>query len=100
MCGDTTVRSYETGEDEFFQLIFPKAKILSENTLTMEADGDPSVFNMNMRLLRPSDGVMAKLVKYDLVGGEAATVAQSTMIHNHWLNPKDENPEQAKPTVG
>lgn len=100
MCGDTAVRSYETGEDELFQLIFPKAKILSENTLTMEADGDPSTFNLNMKLLRPADGIMAKLVKYDLVGGEDATVASSTMIHNHWLNPIDTNPEQAKPANG
>lgn len=66
----------------------------------MEADGDPSTFNMNMKLLRPSDGIMAKLVKYDLVGGEAATQASSQMIHNHWLNEKDADPEKAKPDMG
>lgn len=41
--GDTYARSATTGKDEEFQLIIPKAKVLSENTITMEAEGDPSV---------------------------------------------------------
>lgn len=35
--GDTYARSEKTGKDEEFQLIIPKAKVLSENTITMEA---------------------------------------------------------------
>lgn len=62
--GDTYARSETTGEDEFFQFIIPKAKVLSENTITLEAEGDPSVFNMNLRVMRPADGKMMKLVKY------------------------------------
>ena len=64
--GDTYARSEITGKDEFFQFIIPKAKVQSENTITLEAEGDPSVFNMNLRVMRPADGVMMKLVKYDL----------------------------------
>lgn len=64
--GDTYARSETTGEDEFFQFIIPKAKVQSENTITLEAEGDPSVFNMSLRVLRPADGVMMKLVKYDI----------------------------------
>lgn len=64
--GDTYARSAITGDDEFFQFIIPKAKVQSENTLTMEAEGDPSVFSMNLRVLRPASGAMMKLVKYDL----------------------------------
>ena len=62
--GDTYARNEVTGEDEFFQFIVPKAKMLSEVTLTMEAEGDPSTFNMNLKVLRPKDGVMMKLVQY------------------------------------
>lgn len=47
-----------------FQFIIPKAKVQSENTITLEAEGDPSVFNMSLRVMRPADGVMMKLVKY------------------------------------
>lgn len=64
--GDTYARSEVTGKDEFFQFIIPKAKVQSENTITLEAEGDPSVFNMNLRVMRPADGVMMKLVKYNL----------------------------------
>ena len=64
--GDTYARSEDTCEDEFFQFIIPKAKVLSEVTLTMEAEGDPSTFNMNLKVLRPKDGKMMKLVKYNL----------------------------------
>lgn len=64
--GDTYARSETTGEDEFFQFVIPKAKVLSEVTLTLEAEGDPSTFSMNVKVLRPKDGKMMKLIKYDL----------------------------------
>lgn len=64
--GDTYARSEITGDDEFFQFIVPKAKMQSEVTLTMEAEGDPSTFNMTLKILRPEDGDMMKLVKYNL----------------------------------
>ena len=83
--GDTYARSETTGKDEFFQFIVPKAKVQSENTITLEAEGDPSVFNMNLKVLRPADGVMMKLVKYNLVGGEDGNAATSVMYHNHVL---------------
>ena len=41
--GDTYARSEASGKDEFFQFIIPKAKVQSENTITLEAEGDPSV---------------------------------------------------------
>lgn len=68
--GDTYARSQVTGEDEFFQFIIPRAKVQSENTITLEAEGDPSVFNLNIRVLRPEDGKMMKLVKYNMPGGD------------------------------
>jgi hypothetical protein len=65
--GDTYARSEATGKDEFFQFIIPKAKVLSEsNTITLEAEGDPTVFSMSLKVLRPKDGVMMKLVQYNI----------------------------------
>ena len=64
--GDTYARSDVDGSDQFFQFIIQKAKVTSENTITLEAEGDPSVFNMNLTVLRPEDGEMMKLVQYDL----------------------------------
>ena len=62
--GDTYARSDIDGHDDFFQFVIPKAKVTSENTITMEADGDPSVFNLNLRVLRPADGKMMQLIRY------------------------------------
>jgi hypothetical protein len=68
--GDTFARSEKTGEDEYFQFIIPKGKITSENTITMEAEGDPSVFNLNVDVLRATDesgnAVMMRLLKYNI----------------------------------
>lgn len=84
--GDTYARSEASGRDEFFQFIIPKAKMNAENTITLEAEGDPSVFNMSLRVMRPADGVMMKLVKYDLANGTDASESNSTtLIHNHTL---------------
>ena len=67
--GDTYARSDVDGSDQFFQFIIEKAKVTSENTITLEAEGDPSVFSMNLTVLRPESGEMMKLVQYDLTAG-------------------------------
>lgn len=66
--GDTYSRSDIDGKDQFFQFIIPKAKMTAEQTITLQAEGDPSTFNMNLTVLRPEDGEMMKLVQYDLEG--------------------------------
>ena len=64
--GDTYARSDVDGKDQFFQFIIPKAKMQAENTITLEAEGDPSVFNMSLKVLRPDSGKMMELVQYNL----------------------------------
>jgi len=64
--GDTYARSDVTGKDSFFQFIIPKAKMSAEQTITLEAEGDPTTFNMNLTVLRPESGEMMTLVQYDL----------------------------------
>lgn len=66
LVGETYARDKVTGEDKFFQFIIPQAKMSSTNTLTLEAEGDPSVFDMEMRVLRPTDGKMMELIQYDI----------------------------------
>ena len=41
--GDTYARSKDTGEDQHFQFVIPQAKLGSEVSITLEADGDPTV---------------------------------------------------------
>lgn len=66
--GETLVRDKATGEDQRFQFIIPEAKMSAESTsITLEADGDPVVFNFTMDVLRPDNGVMMKFVQFDVV---------------------------------
>ena len=62
--GVTFARDQETGDDHLFTFYVPNAKVGSEITLTMEAEGDPTVFSMNLRALRASktDDTMVALI--------------------------------------
>ena len=61
---DTVARNRTTGADEMLQIILPKAKMSSEASITMEAEGDPSTFDMVLTLLRGEDGSLVKMIKY------------------------------------
>ena len=60
--GKTFARNMK-GEDNIFTWYVPKAKVNSEVTLTMEAEGDPTVFDMNLKVLRTPEGTMMKLIR-------------------------------------
>lgn len=64
---DTFVRSKDTGEDERFQIIINQAKMGSEQSIELSADGEPVVFSMDMTVLRPDNGVMVQFVQYDVI---------------------------------
>ena len=64
--GDTVARNQITGKDEFFQFVVPKAKMNAEHTITLEAEGDASVFDMSLTVLRSSDGKLMQLIQYSL----------------------------------
>lgn len=77
--GDTYIRNKDTGVDQRFQFVIPQAKMGSEQTITLEADGDPVVFNFDMTVLRPDDGKMVRLISYDVVENEEENDG-STMV--------------------
>ena len=80
LVGDTFIRNANTGLDEGFQFICPKIKINSEFTLELSADGDPAVFNFTARCMRPADGIMMKLVKYQSVETQGVPLYSSDGI--------------------
>lgn len=77
--GDTYARNRKTGKDDFFQFVVPLAKLNSGNTLTMQAEGDPSTFTMTLRVLRPEDGNMLKLIRYPKTA-ETGTADENLII--------------------
>lgn len=63
--GDTVVRNAETGKDEAFQIVINKAKLKPGFTMSFQSDGDPSVFDMNVEILRESGSTkMIQMIKY------------------------------------
>ena len=73
--GDTFMRSEKTGKDEPFQFIINKAKVQSNVTITLQAEGDPSTFEMTLNVLRSTnergENEMMKLVRYNVTGAES-----------------------------
>jgi hypothetical protein len=61
--GTTYARNEADGKDHVFKFVIPKAKIQSETTLTMEAEGDPSVIGMTLKVLRTKTGDMMGLIR-------------------------------------
>ena len=61
----------------------------SDTNLTLQADGDPTTFSMNLKVLRKEDGIMMKLTQYRVedmkydekyISGSTKIVPQSEII--------------------
>lgn len=64
--GYTYARSEIDGRDDEFQFIIPKAKIKSDQSVSLDAEGDPSTFSMDLEVLKPTSGPMMKMVLVSL----------------------------------
>lgn len=77
--GDTFMRAEKTGKDEPFQFVINKAKVQSNVTLTLQAEGDPTTFEMTLNVLRSTndqgENEMMKLVRYN-IGATSGGVAE------------------------
>ena len=65
--GTTFAKNQSTGKDHLFTFFVPNAKVSTELNLEMSADGDPTVFNMELTVLRASkeDNTMVALIAAD-----------------------------------
>lgn len=66
LVGETYVRNRNTGKDQRYQLEIPLCKMSSNNSITLQADGDPTTFNFSLRVLRREDNAMMMLTQYDV----------------------------------
>lgn len=64
--GETYIRSRDTGEDERVQFTLPLCKIKSDQTLTLQADGDPTTFNLDVEVATPQNGIPMEIVFYEV----------------------------------
>lgn len=82
--GKTYARDVKTGKDDLFVWYVPKAKVNSEVTLTMEAEGDPTVFDMNLKVLRDDTGAMVKMYKIAAGTADSPVSAESLISDENW----------------
>lgn len=66
LVGETYSRSRKTGKDQRYQFEIPLCKMSSDTNLTLEAGGEPTTFDMNLKVLRREDGTMMKLTQYSV----------------------------------
>lgn len=66
LVGETYIRSRDTGEDERMQIKIPLCKVKSDQNITLEAEGEPTIFNMDVEVARPENGIMMELTSYEV----------------------------------
>lgn len=66
MVGETFIRDKDTGTDERLQIRIPLCKVKSDHTITLQADGDPTTFNLNLEVARPASGAMMEITAYEV----------------------------------
>lgn len=64
MVGETYIKNRDTGENEHLQLVIPQAKVKADQTITLQAEGDPTVFNMSLEVAQPKSKVMMEINTY------------------------------------
>lgn len=55
---ETNIRDQVTGKDQRFKIIIFRANISSDTSITLQADGDPTVFTMDIDVLTPENGIL------------------------------------------
>lgn len=63
---ETLIRERETGEDQRVQISLPLCKIKSDQTLTLQADGDPTTFNLDVEVATPPNGIPMEITFYEV----------------------------------
>lgn len=77
--GETLIRERETGEDQRVQIKLPLCKIKSDHTLTLQADGDPTTFNLDVEVATPPNGIPMEITFYE-VEKEMKTGCSGAMV--------------------
>ena len=64
--GETYIRNQKTGKDQRYQFTIHRANVSSDTSVTLEAEGDPTTFSMQIDVLTPPNDIMMELKQYDV----------------------------------
>lgn len=63
---ETYVRNQKTGKDERCQIIIHRAQVSSDTNITLEAEGDPTTFDMTIDVLVPPNDISMEIHFFDV----------------------------------
>ena len=64
--GETSIREQKTQRDIRYKFTIFRASVSSDTNITLEADGDPTVFNMSIDVLVPPNEIQMELKAFDV----------------------------------
>lgn len=64
--GECYIRSQKTGKDQRYQFIIHRAIVNADTSITLQADGDPTTFSMQVDVLTPPNDIMIELKQFDV----------------------------------
>lgn len=67
LVGETKTRARIDGKDSYLQIDIPLCSVTSSSTLELSADGEPTTFNMTIKVLQNEKDEMIKFRKYEVV---------------------------------
>lgn len=78
--GETYIREQKTGKDQRYQFVIHRVNVSSDTSITLQADGDPTTFSMQIDVLTPPNDIQMELKQYnvedDLLEGGTRIVPQ------------------------
>lgn len=94
--GETTIREQKTQRDVRYMFKIYRANVSSDTSITLEAEGDPTVFDMSIDVLTPPNGIQMELKQFDVeedyVHGGTRIIPQRTQ-YTHTQTEKVERKE-------
>lgn len=68
--GETYIREQKTLKDSRYQFIIPKAQISNNTNISLSAEGEPTIFSMDITVLNPDNENMMELRQFDVIEDE------------------------------
>ena len=80
--GFTYIRNQKTGKDQPFLFEIPNGKVNVGGTLTMEADGDPTTFEMTIKALKAEGKTLVKFYHLNVNSSEQVGTHESNNVQS------------------
>lgn len=64
--GETVIREQKTGKDQHYQFVINKAQFTGDTSINLQAAGEPTVFDLSLRVLAPQNEIMMELKQFDV----------------------------------